>query len=112
MYRQMATSCGLERLSSVKSSLKILQTLMISSCEGDSPVVRTCDKKSASCRVGQDRCERTDQIRTLRKNSANSSLCALSAEIGNPVSFRVWRRKLLTSFRVDRRVFAFASLAD
>ena len=43
MYRQIPTSWGRERLSSVRSSLKLLQTLMTSSCDGDSPVLRTWD---------------------------------------------------------------------
>jgi hypothetical protein len=49
---------------------------------------------------------------TLRKNSENSSFFAFSAEMGRPVSFKVWRRKSLTSFRVARSDVAFLSFED
>ena len=41
MYRQMATSCGRDKLSRVRSSLKALHTLITSSEVGDSPVLRS-----------------------------------------------------------------------
>ncbi|RCI13063.1 hypothetical protein L249_0659, partial [Ophiocordyceps polyrhachis-furcata BCC 54312] len=86
MYRHIDTSCGRERLSSVTSSRKTLQTRITSSRVGVSPVDRT-----------------------LRKKLANSSLCAVAALRGRPVSLSVCLRNALTSLRVDRRRLALAS---
>lgn len=47
---------------------------------------------------------------TFRKNSVNSSFCAFAGLTGNPVSLRVLRKRLLTSFLVALKFFAFASL--
>ena len=86
MYLQIPTNWGRDKLSRVKSSLKILQTLMTSSVEGDSPV-----------------------LLIFLKNSPNSSFRTVAAVTGRPVSFSVFFRKLETSFRVELRLSALFS---
>ena len=86
MYLHIPTSCGLDKLSSVRSSLKILHTLMTSSLVGESPVALTFLKKSV-----------------------NSSFLVLTAETGRPLSRSVFLRKEDTCLRVARRSAALLS---